>query len=158
MYDLVRRNRENGAVRPWGSFERTFEDLRREINQLFDGAPLDGMPERLTNDFAPTVDVVENPDDIRVTCNLPGVEKDQISVSVTDNVLTISGEKHEEKTEKDAQYHRRESWYGKFERSLPLPAYVDRDKIDATMKNGVLTLTLPKQEEAKQKRISVKVK
>jgi HSP20 family protein len=89
---------------------------------------------------------------------LPGVKPEDIQVSVTNGVLTIRGEVKEEKEEKEKTYHLRERRYGSFSRSVSLPNDVSADKADADFENGVLTLTLPKAEEAKAKTITVKAK
>lgn len=157
MRDLIKRRRGNGEVSPWRDFEDTFDRLQNEINDLFEGTLLSRERGLRDRGFAPSVDVVENSNDIRITCDLPGVDKNDVDVSLSGNVLTIHGEKKGEEEKTDARIYRKENWYGSFRRSLTLPAYVDRDKIDAEMKNGVLKLTLPKKEEAKQKQITVNV-
>jgi HSP20 family protein len=102
--------------------------------------------------------VKDHDDHVEVRCDLPGVEKDDIDVSISGNVLTVKGEKQEESEDRDGDYYRKESWSGSFQRSVSLPDTVDADKTEAEMKNGVLTLSLPKKEEKKRKQIDVKVK
>jgi HSP20 family protein len=106
----------------------------------------------------PTMDLYQTEDSIVVKMGLPGVKPEDIQVSVTNGVLTIRGEVKEEKEEKEKTYHLRERRYGSFSRSVSLPNDVSADKADADFENGVLTLTLPKAEEAKAKTITVKAK
>lgn len=107
-------------------------------------------------DWMPVVDIDETEDAFIVKAELPGVEKDDVSVNVDNGVLTIKGEKKIE-TE-DKKCHRVERAYGSFIRSFTLPQEINAEKIEAEYKNGVLNLTIPKSEEAKPKQIEVKVK
>ena len=107
-------------------------------------------------DWMPVVDIDETEDAFVVKAELPGVEKDDVSVNIDNGVLTIKGEKKIE-TE-DKKRHRVECAYGSFVRSFTLPQEIKAEKIEAEYKNGVLTLTIPKSEEAKPKQIEVKVK
>jgi HSP20 family protein len=102
------------------------------------------------------VDVAEMEDEIKVSAELPGLDNEDIDVSLSDDVLTISGEKKEEKEEKGKNYYRSERSYGAFRRDIPLPSQVDADKVDAVFQKGVLTITLPKTAEAKAKKVTVK--
>lgn len=104
----------------------------------------------------PPVDVVEDENLLTFVAELPGFDKEEVSISVDNNTLTISGERN--LTGDREGYHRVERMYGKFERSFTLPSTVDTAKISASLKNGLLTLTLPKKEEAKPRQIEVKVK
>jgi HSP20 family protein len=134
-----------------------FTALQDEINRLFDRDLWNmDMPEFFGDGMTPALDVKDNDDTVEVRCDLPGVSKDDIDISVSGNVLTIKGEKSEEKEDKESTYYRKESWSGSFQRSVQLPDTVDPDKADAMMKDGMLVLTLPKKEEDKRKKISVK--
>ena len=109
--------------------------------------------------FSPRVDVVETDQEIVVSADLPGLDDKDIVVSLSRDALTVSGEKKQEKEEKDRNYHRVERSYGSFRRSIPLPCEVDDGKVDAVFQKGVLTITLPKKGDAKtRKRIAVKVR
>jgi len=149
-----------------------FESLRDEIDHLFDdfGRGL-WQPFRRSLFAAeplfrrgpmqgtmPVVDVVESEKAYEITAELPGMDEKNIEVKVADGILTIKGEKQEEKEEKKRGYYLQERHFGSFERSFEVPESVDPDKIDATFKNGVLTLTLPKKAEAQKpsKKIDVK--
>lgn len=127
------------------------------IRGLFDGDFLPRERGLFDRGFAPTVDVIENTDDITVTCDIPGVDKKDIDISLSGNSLIIKGEKKGESEKKNARVYQRENWYGGFQRTLPLPNSVETDKVSAEMKNGVLTITLPKKEDAKRKQITVNV-
>ncbi len=106
----------------------------------------------------PTMDLYQTADSVVVKMGLPGVKPEDIQISVANGVLTIRGEVKEEKEEKEKTYHLRERRYGSFSRSVSLPSNVSADKSDAEFENGVLTLTLPKAEEAKAKTIVVKAR
>jgi HSP20 family protein len=113
--------------------------------------------DRPTGLWTPQTDVTETKDSVSIKAELPGVEAKDVEVSVSGDMLTIKGEKKQEKEEKDEHRHMVERTYGAFSRMMRLPAPVAADKIKATFKNGVLTVTLPKTEEAKPKAIPVTV-
>jgi len=106
-------------------------------------------------DWMPVVDIDENDDAFLVKAELPGVEKDDVSITIDNGLLTLKGEKKEE-TE-DRKHHRYECSYGSFVRSFTLPRTVQTDKVEARYENGVLNLVIPKSEEAKPKQIEVKI-
>ena len=112
---------------------------------------------RLNGEWAPAVDVTETKDEVVVRAEVPGMTKEYISVTLQENVLTLRGEKKQEKEERNASYHRMERSYGSFVRSFTLPTLVQADKAKADYKEGVLTITLPKAEEVKPKEISISV-
>ena len=106
----------------------------------------------------PSIDVYEEGDNIIVKAEIPGVKKEDISVTLSDDTLTISGKKSEEKEVKKENYYRKEIRSGSFSRSFTLPARVDKDKVKATYKDGVLQLVLPKAPEEKEKEIKIEIK
>jgi HSP20 family protein len=106
--------------------------------------------------FSPQVDVTETDDEIKVSAELPGMDDEDIDVSLSDDMLTISGEKKEEREEKREGYYRTERSYGAFRRAIPLSTTVDDEKVDAVFQNGVLTVALPKTGEAKAKKVTIK--
>ena len=108
-----------------------------------------------TRDWAPVVDILETDNDFVLKVELPGVEKDDVEVSIDNRILTINGEKKNDSADK--KVHRTECRYGTFIRNFTLPQDVDVDKVEAACKNGVLSLTLTKMEQAKPKQIEVKV-
>jgi HSP20 family protein len=123
-------------------------DIQRDISDLFDFS-LFGRPKGtgFTGDgWAPAVDVRETRDNVIVKADLPGMEKEKISVSIHDGVLTLKGEKKEESETKGENFFRAERAYGAFYRAISLPTVVDEEKAKAVYKNGVLELTLPKTE------------
>jgi HSP20 family protein len=107
--------------------------------------------------WEPVVDISETPENYLVTAELPGLTKDDVNINYEDGVLTIRGEKRQEKEEKRKNYHRLERSFGAFERSFRVPSRVLVDKIDAKFKDGVLSLTMPKAEEARPKEIPIKI-
>jgi HSP20 family protein len=108
--------------------------------------------------WCPAVDITEDDDKYHVRMELPGVTKDDVKISFTEDVLHVSGEKKSEKNEEQKNYHHYERRYGKFERAFRIHSDVIDDKIEATFKDGVLNIELPKAEIAKPKQIEVKVK
>jgi len=118
-----------------------------------------GKPVSFDNqNWLPNTDVVEENDKYLVKVELPGLDKKDVDIKVEDNILSISGERKEEKEEKETRYHRVERRYGSFVRSFRLPDTVNQNAIEASFKNGVLTVQLPKSEKAIPKAIEVKVK
>jgi len=104
------------------------------------------------------MDVSENDKEVKVEIELPGMEENDVQVSLSHNTLTISGEKKSEKEDKSRNYHRIERSYGSFSRSIPLPEGIDQDKIEAMFKKGVLHVVLPKTAQYVQEQKQIKVK
>ena len=149
----------------------TFEHLRREIDRMFDdigpslwrfpfGRSLLGIevPHPAKWQIAPATDVVEKDTEYEISAELPGMDEKDIEIRLSNNTLTIKGEKSEEKEERDKDYYLSERRYGSFHRVFQLPEGVDEDKIEASFSKGVLKLTLPKTSEAQKtdKKIAVK--
>jgi HSP20 family protein len=135
--------------------------VQREINRMFDSLWHGDYPESadaLRSTWSPSVDLVERDNDYLVKVEVPGIRKDDVKITVQDNVLTIRGEKNQGKEAKDSHYHQIERSYGSFQRSFALPTGFISNKIDATYKDGILSVVLPKAEEAKPKEIEVAVK
>jgi HSP20 family protein len=142
-------------LRTWDPFffETPFNRFFEGFNRL---APF-GEEFPLTK-WTPSCDVYETTKEIVIKAELPGLKREDVNVSVENNVLTIFGERKFEEETKKENYHRVERTYGEFMRSFTLPQFVDPARINAEFKEGVLMLTLPKREEAKPKQIEVKVK
>jgi len=134
---------------PW----QELENMNRQLSRLLDDTHFGLTSE--TGQWVPSVDIRETDDALLVQAELPGIDKKDIHLEVRDGVLTISGERRYEKDVKEENVHRVERAYGKFSRSFSLPSNVDADKVDATMKNGVLEVRLPKRESAKPKAITI---
>jgi HSP20 family protein len=138
---------------------REMSGMRDVMDRLFDDGFIRSLSPALWDVASvPTMDLYQTADDIVIKMGLPGVKPEDIQISVTNGVLTIRGEVKEEKEEKQKTYHLRERRYGSFSRSVSLTSNVSADKSDAEFEDGVLTLTLPKAEEAKAKTITVKAK
>ena len=105
----------------------------------------------------PALDVYDQKDDLIVKAEIPGLSKEEIDISLEGNMLTIKGEKRKEEEVKEEDYYRSERAYGAFSRSIELPAAVQTDRVNASFKNGVLEIRLPKTEEAKKNVVKVKV-
>ncbi|MBI4640347.1 MAG: Hsp20/alpha crystallin family protein [Candidatus Tectomicrobia bacterium] len=132
--------------------------LRREMDRLFERI-LGESPglEISAGSWIPRLDMSETKDNVTIKAELPGLEIKDLDVSISGDTLIIKGEKKEEKEEKDEHYHLVERYHGTFSRMVRIPAPVASEKIKATFKNGVLTITIPKTEEARRKAISVTV-
>jgi HSP20 family protein len=139
------------ALSPMEEMEGWFEDFFRRPFSLMRPSlfPRLRMPE--IEELTPSVDVFEEKDEVVVKAELPGMGKEDIDVKVTDDVITISGEKKKEEKVEKKNYYRMERSYGSFTRSLRLPAEVQTEKASAKFKEGVLEIRLPKTEEAKKK-------
>jgi HSP20 family protein len=125
-------------------------NLHDELERLFE-SPI----AEFTRSWTPVLDVAEDKDSFTVRAELPGLRREDIDVSLHDGALVLTGERKVETESEDTTVHRRERFYGKFQRVLALPAAVNADKVKAQFKDGVLTITLPKSEEAKPKQIDV---
>jgi HSP20 family protein len=152
---------------------RPLEGLRQEIDRLFDDFGIGTWRSPFRSSFfdmdpfrrakaafsgMPAVDVTETEKGYKVVAELPGMDEKNIEVKITNGMLTIKGEKQEDKEEEKQDYYVRERSFGSFERTLPVPDGVDLDKVDASFKNGVLTVALPKTAEAQkaEKKIAVR--
>ena len=155
MNSLIRWNRPE--LSSWPGFGR-LTDLRDEIDRLFE-SPLAELARssQLLSGWAPAMDLYEDKDNFFVRAELPGMKREEIDVSLHDGSLTISGERKNEGEFKDAEVCRSERFVGRFQRTVTLPTAVSADKVKAQYKDGILTITLPKAEEAKPKHIDVNV-
>ncbi len=134
---------------PW----QELEGMQRSLSRLLDDSGMEAVTDFGT--WIPAVDIRETDDALLVHAELPGIAKKDVHVDVHDGVLTVSGERKYEKDVKEENVHRTERSYGRFSRSFSLPRTVDADKVDATMKDGVLEIRLPKTESAKPKAIEI---
>ena len=132
--------------------------FRDEMDRLFGNLLGGWAPSILSGDggWGPALDMRETESEVVVDVEIPGLEPEELDISVTDNTLTVRGERRSEKEEGKGDYHLSERHYGSFVRSVALPAPVDPDKATASQKSGVVTVTLPKTEKAKAKKIKVK--
>jgi HSP20 family protein len=144
---------------PWAPSGGELSSLRTEMDNLwnrFFGET--ALARRVGEEWWPTVDMSETKDSFIVKAELPGLDAKDVEVSISGDVLTIKGEKKKEEEEKDEHHYRAERYYGSFQRSFQLPTSIKADKIEAAFDKGVLKVTLPKVEEAKKKKIEVKVR
>lgn len=163
--DLVPKFGSNRGTAPArrGEYD-PFRDFQRDMNRLFDdfftGFPLaERMEDRelAGSAFNPRMDVSETDKEITVSAELPGMDEKDITVELDDDAVTIRGEKKEEREEKGKNWHLREQSYGSFHRCIPLSASVEAAKAKAKFRKGVLTITVPKREEAQPKRKAVTI-
>ena len=155
MNNLTRWQRPELAT--WPGFGR-LTDLRDEIARLFE-APLAELARgsQVLSVWTPGIDLYEDKDNLYLKAELPGMKREQIEVSLHEGVLSISGERKGESNREEAEVHRAERFFGRFQRTVSLPAPVAQDKVKAQYKDGILTVTLPKTDEAKPKQIDVHV-
>lgn len=163
--DLVPWKRGEKKVAVEREEEHPLQTLQQDMDRLFDeffsgfGLRPFGVFREQMGAFTPQVDVVEGDKEIKVSAELPGLDEKDIQVTLSHNLLTISGEKKEEKEDKGKNYYRMERSYGSFRRSIPLPREIDADKVEAAFKKGVLTITLPKTAATQdRKKIAVKTR
>jgi HSP20 family protein len=147
------RNKRELPVRRMSN-ENPFQLMQREINRLFDNFfddfQLTSSGRGFESSF-PRIDIKDDDKEIVVEAEVPGMDDKDIDISLSNNVLTISGEKRQEKEEKKDQYYYAERSYGAFHRDIPLHCEIEEKKVQATYKKGVLTITLPKTPEAQRK-------
>jgi HSP20 family protein len=137
---------------------RDLIDIQDEINRMFEDFARPHEGESTLPRLHPAIDVMENKDSFVVKAELPGLKKEDVKVTLQNNVLIVSGEKKQESQEKGKNFYRTERSYGSFYRTIDLPVSVKMEDIKADFKDGVLTIELPKVEEAKPKEINISVK
>jgi HSP20 family protein len=150
MANLMRR----GDYRNWDPFAIA-ADMMRWNPFGGEGSTALGTTEQ---SFVPSFDVIENEQNFEIRADMPGLAKGDVDITVTGNQVQICGERRSETKPEDSRYHVYERYYGKFMRAFTLPAGADADNIDANLDNGVLTLTIPKKEGAKSRKISLEEK
>ncbi|MEW6218190.1 MAG: Hsp20/alpha crystallin family protein [Thermodesulfobacteriota bacterium] len=133
---------------PWVEFER----LHREMDRLLYGVPSAVSPRM---GVFPALTVSEDRDALYVRAEMPGIKAEDVEISLEDGTLLLKGERRPIQPEGNVSYHRRELEYGRFSRAITLPSKIRMDKVKATTRDGILTITLPKAEEAKPRRITV---
>ncbi len=139
----------------WSPFDR-LSSFQGEMGKLLETVfPAAG--ETFSPGWNPALDVRDTPENVVVTLELPGLTKEDIQIELLEDVLTVSGERKRESETQEGETFRSERVFGRFERSLALPAAVTPDKVSATYKDGILTVTMPKAEESKPKRIDVRI-
>lgn len=146
------------AITRWSPMSplRSLRSLEKEFDDLFSAF---GLPSRWEEgrelEWAPPADIVETKDNYQIDLEMPGMNKEDVKINLTNDVLTIQGEKKMEQSTKEGNVHRTERSYGTFMRSFRLPGAVDTDKVKAEYKNGILHMTIPKAEGAKSKQIQI---
>ena len=157
------RNKQRKRDLPATRAESPLDPIRMEIDRIFDrvsrgwGGVWD-EPFFGTEGWAPSVDISESEKDVTIKAELPGVDPNELNVSISGDLLTLSGEKKESRETKEKSVHRSECYIGTFQRSIRLPVSVDPEKVSAEYANGVLTVTFKKSNVEKPKRIAVKDK
>jgi len=147
----IMRWRPTRELRPWGNMFDSDRPMSRMLEEFF------GHEREGTMYWGPNVDILETGDSYEIHAELPGVKQEDVKLSLDNNVLTISGEKKQELKEDRDNFVRVERSYGHFERSFSLPATVQAEKVRANFGDGVLTVTLPKAEQAKARQINIEV-
>ncbi len=141
----------------WNPF-RELEDVSNRLNSLFGRLPVKAdIVQEMVTDWAPIVDISETDAAYVIKGEIPGVKKEDVKVTIEDGMLTMRGERKQEKEDKDEKYHRIERSYGSFMRSFRLPDDADESAIKAEFKDGLICVTLPKSEQAKNKPKAIEV-
>ncbi len=135
-----------------------FLNMQKDIDRMFDRFRMNVPDDNGNYGLTPSVDIIENDDDFTVHVELPGVEKKDVKITVADGILTLKGEKKHSYEDKTDRFQRVERSFGSFERSFTLPTTVKSEGIEASYTNGILTISIPKAEQAKAKEIEVNVK
>ena len=143
------------AIQRWDPFKE-LTNLKSQMDKIFENLLGEGE-EIKTGSWVPPVDIYETENEIVIKAEVPGVSQNDVEIKVEDDTLIIRGEKKFERDMEKETYHRAERVYGKFQRTFILPKSIEKDKIKATLKHGVLTVILPKKEEVKPKEISIQV-
>jgi len=134
-----------------------FNDLRSEMERSFGDFRFPDATGLLDRTGSPAMDIIETNEEILVVADLPGVKKEDLELNLAGTLLTIKGSKRMEQNSDKRRIFRKETWTGSFARTIDLPANIDNEKVDAELKDGVLTLRISKREEAKTKTISIRV-
>ena len=150
--NLIPFGRENGSP---GHRDFGFDTLQREVDRVFDTFAR-GIPVFGRHSAFPSIDVVEVDKEIEIWCELPGLEEKDVQVSLADGILTIEGEKHAERESSGRSHQIKERTYGAFTRSLPVPTNLEAESVKATMKNGVLKVTVTKPKSSVAQHIEVR--
>lgn len=145
---------QNWTLSPFGRSSTIRDEIDNIFNHAF-GPFFESTVQTQLTGWVPAVDLYQDKDNLTVKCELPGMKKEDIAISLHEGVLTISGERKHEEKKQEGEVYRTERYEGRFSRSLSIPSKVNADKINATYKEGVLTVTLPKAEESKPKQIQV---
>jgi HSP20 family protein len=139
---------------PMGNVQSFQQEMNRMFNDYFRGGNAEEAASGVST-WTPPVDIHETDDALVIKAELPGISKDDVSIDVHQNTLTLRGQRKHEAEVKQGNYHRVERAYGTFQRSFVLPTMIDQEKVRATFKDGVLELHLPKSEAAKPRRIAI---
>jgi HSP20 family protein len=151
---LVRFNPMNELFEVEKQFSRMFDDFEKRFG-FKSGLEIDSEADNAV--WSPLTDIYEDNDNFKLKLDLPGIEKDDVKITFSNNQISISGERKQETESDNHKYHRIERSYGKFYRSFDLPKDIEQDKITADFSNGQLTINIPKSETAKPRQIEVKV-
>lgn len=162
--DLIPWKKTNGGLATRRGEMHPFSQLHREIDRVFSDFITDwpwtgrvNLMDRQLGSFVPDIDVTDTDKELQVTAELPGMDEKDIKVTYFEGGLTIKGEKHEEHEEQQGDFYRSERQFGSFERTIPLPSKINPDTAKASFKKGVLTITLPKTEEARSNRKTIPI-
>ena len=135
---------------------REFETIHDRIQRYFDDFTSHGL--NFSDSFSPRIDISEEKNQIKVTAEIPGVKKENIKMTLQDNILTIEGEKKKESEQKEGNWYRSERIFGSFKRSFTLPAEVDSENVDAKFENGILSVVMKKLETKVQSEKVIELK
>lgn len=157
-------NKKKQKITTKADSQRNAVSLRDMISRMIEESflnPFDAISSDLSTAsgkkmYFPKIDISETEKEIKITANIPGIDSDKINIDVGDDYISISGKTEKEEEEKNKKIHRYEREYGEFRREFSLPTKVKKDEVSAKVKNGVLTIVLPKSEEEKKSKVKVK--
>ncbi len=149
--------RELTLWKPLREIERISREMDKFFDSLFERRPTRRFRFFEEDELFPLVDITETDNDLILRADLPGIDPNDINISLSDGILTIKGEKKQEKEEETEDYHIIERSYGTFTRQIQLPKSIESDQASASYKNGVLKIVLPKKEESKRKEIKISI-
>jgi HSP20 family protein len=155
MAIIPKFTKNNRTLDPFTGWGRDFDSFFHNALQNFGYTPSELTP--MTQDWAPTMDISETEEDFKVKLEMPGMDEKDIEITFQDNTLYVKGEKKMEKKEEKENYHRIESSYGSFMRTVPFATKIDEEKVAAEFKNGVLKVTLGKSQETMNKTRKIRI-
>ncbi len=152
--ELVKKE-ETSSVSPFEEMEKNFDRFFRHPFSMMGPSTWPDFNFSKIGEMSPSVDIFEEKGDVVIKAEMPGIKKEDVNVTITENTVTISGEKKQKEKIEKKNYHREERRYGSFCRRFGLPENVNSDKANASFKNGVLEIRLPKTKESKQKKVMI---
>ncbi len=158
MNQEITPSRQHRQQLRWGDpFERMRENMEQAFSERFEDLPSKWFGGKEAGIFRADLDIGETEDDLKITLDVPGIDRRDIDITLNDHSLVVKGKREEKEEEEKENYHRIERSFGAFERRITLPCEVDADRASADLEKGVLTITLPKSEQAKESEHKIEI-